>query len=198
MRFLKNKIHLSQQLKSQHERDKILPKDFNTPKKECEIDFSSTQSSEDTPKKHISPNEDVTQILPKTPEKIRCTKNIVKNYGRAIAKFACSEISLPYLIPILNEKGVSYKEAVTFFTKAKNNIQGIDTFRALVLVSEDDDSTEATCKEIFQRIGEIFIKYFSVNWIFHSKILHRMTYLKYRFKMLRRLKNPKLFTYLKS
>jgi hypothetical protein len=135
---------------------------------------------------------------PKTPEKIRCTKNIVKNYGRAIAKFACSEMALVYLMPLLSEYNLEYPEAMAFFVRSKTKIQGIDSFRALILEHPQDNIKEATFKSLFVKIGEIFIKYFSVNWIFHSKILHRSTYLRYRFKMLRRLKSPELFTYLKG
>ncbi len=200
MRFLKNKIYLSQQLKMKNER-----KNSSSSSAATTIGSSTNRYDEETMSNFSSDPRDYegsqyTKCMgsPKTPEKIRCTKNIVKNYGRVIAKFACSEISLPYLIPILNEKGVSYSDSMAFFTKAKTKIQGIDTFRALVLVTEEDNPKEAAFKEVFQRIGEVFIKYFSVNWIFHSKILHRGTYLKYRFKMLRRLQNPELFTYLKG
>lgn len=200
MRFLKNKIYLSQQLRSRSEKER----DFQYNRDSSLLDYSkstlSLQSGESPP-----PSEEYYETVkrknsanPKTPEKIRCTKNIVKNYGRAIAKFACSEMALPYLVPILKGQEIEFSEAMTFFTKAKNKIQGIDTFRELVLIRSNDTPKEIAFKITFQKIGEAFIKYFSVNWIFHSKILHRSTYLKYRFKMLRRLQNPELFTYLKG
>jgi len=175
----------------------ITPNDNKiTPKKDVQaariFRAIHTPEESDTEKLSNSPKS------PKTPEKIRCTKNIVKNYGRAIAKFACSEMALVYLMPILAESNIEYPDAMAFFIKAKTKIQGIDTFRALILEHPQDNIKEAAFKTLFVRMGEIFIKYFSVNWIFHSKILHRSTYLKYRFRMLRRLKNPELFTYLKG
>jgi len=51
-------------------------------------------------------------------------------------------------------------------------------------------------KRLFQVISEIFIKYFSVNWIFDSKVQYKQAHLKFRFKILRRIQNPELFTYL--
>ena len=208
MRFLKNKIYLSQQLRAKQEQEAC---NKNASKLVVHVDESvkQPQQVQVTPKTNVSQQikkpknfdsspKDISSNSPKTPEKIRCTKNIVKNYGRAIAKFACSEMALPYLIPIINERGIEYADALAFFTKAKTQIQGIDTFRALVLVYPHDDAKEEAFKITFQKIGEAFIKYFSVNWIFHSKIVHKSTYLKYRFKMLRRLNNPELFTYLKG
>jgi len=194
MRFLKNKILLSQQIRTRKQSEHST----------SASDLISNHDDHfyDSLKEGVK-SFDTNSYLncpgsPKTPEKIRCTKNIVKNYGRAIAKFACSEMALPYMLPILKEKGVEYSDALSFFSKAKTKIQGIDTFRALVLVLPTDTAKEAALKEAFQAIGEVFIKYFSVNWIFHSKILHRTTYLRYRFKMLRRLQNPIMFTYLKG
>jgi len=133
-----------------------------------------------------------------TPEKIRCAKNIAKNYGRAISNFATSEIAKPYLEPLLRKQSIEMKEFLEFMRVNKRTIKGIDTFRALLLYKETDDKKLIANKKIFQEIGIIFIKYFSVNWIFTSKIVHKLTYLKFRFKVLRRIQNPELFTYIKG
>ena len=132
-----------------------------------------------------------------TPEKIRCAKNIAKNYGRAICNFACTKISKAYLTPILKAHGVSAREFTAHMKKVKPTINGIDTFRMLLVSREEDTLKIIAYKKVFREIGEVFIKYFSVNWIFSSKIIHKLTYLKFRFKILRRLQNPEFFTYLK-
>ncbi len=133
-----------------------------------------------------------------TPEKIRCAKNIVKNYGKAIATFACSNLAEPYLKEHLQEEGISLNDFITYATAAKKSIENIDSFRNVLLIKDEDSDTEVACKKIFQHVGEVFIKSFSANWIYNTKIVHKLTYLKYRFKMLRRLRNPQFFTYLKG
>jgi hypothetical protein len=133
-----------------------------------------------------------------TPEKIRCAKNIAKNYGRAIGNFAVSDIAKPYILPILNQEGSDMKAFSDFVKATKSTIKGIDTFRALLMIHDTEEDNVVRCKKVFRKIGEVFIKYFSVNWIFSSKIIHKLTYLKFRFKILRRIKNPELFTYLKG
>ena len=133
-----------------------------------------------------------------TPMKTRCTKNIVKNYGKAIATFACSELSAPYLKEIFQEIDVPQSEFVDYIKKIKSSIEGIDSFRMALVIKDTDSKIHANCKRVFQKISEVFIKQFSVNWIYSSRIVHKITYLKYRFKMLRRVQNPEMFTYLKG
>ena len=82
--------------------------------------------------------------------------------------------------------------------QAKNKIAGIDSFKSLFVVGENDDSETAIFKQLFGMLGEVFIKYFSVNWIIHGRVTNKLVYLKYRGKMLRRIQNPESFTYIKK
>ena len=133
-----------------------------------------------------------------TPEYYRCTKNIAKNYGKAIASFAGSDLVVPYLQNITISEPCTLSEFIGFVRTNKDVIQGIDSFRAMLLPSDEDDIKQAAFKRIFQKVSEIFIKYFSVNWICHGKMKDKETYLKFRFKILRRIQNPTLFTYVKK
>jgi hypothetical protein len=128
----------------------------------------------------------------------KATKNIVKNYAKAIANFVLSPISLPYLYAILKDKSNSLDEFLDFVKVAKESIQGIDTFRYFLLAQENDSSELRAFKDTFKAISIIFIKYFSVNWIAHSRLKNKLVYLKYRFRILRRITNPDSFTYLKK
>jgi len=128
----------------------------------------------------------------------KATKNIVKNYAKAITNFVLSPISLPYLYPILKDKSNSLDDFLDFVKVAKESIQGIDTFRYFLLVQENDSSEVRAFKDTFKAISIIFIKYFSVNWIAHSRLKNKLVYLKYRFRILRRITNPNSFTYLKK
>jgi len=130
--------------------------------------------------------------------KIPETKNIPINYGKAIASFAISPLAVPYLERFLNEEKLTTKEFVEIIGGSKEGIRGIDSLRAMLLINEEKDSEKIMlCKKAFQWIGEIFIKYFSVNWIIHGRMTHKMTYLKYRHKMLRRIRLPEHFTYVR-
>jgi len=80
----------------------------------------------------------------------------------------------------------------------KDMIGGISSFRLLLVVLEKDTPEEVAFKKIYGALAEAFIKYFSHNWIIHGRMGHKDVYLKYRFKMLRRIRNPESFTYLKG
>jgi hypothetical protein len=133
-----------------------------------------------------------------TSENVKRTKNIVKNYGNAIAAFAISNIALPYLEPMIEQEDLKLNTFQQFVAERKDQITSIDAFRALLQESKDDSDIEIKCKRIFKQIGIVFVKYFAVNWIFSSKIKYRDDHLKYRGRMLRRIMNPHLFTYLKK
>ena len=125
----------------------------------------------------------------------KSTKNIAKNFGKAICNFSLSDLALTYLNPLLEEKEIEYKDFQRFVNKAKEKIKGILSFRSVLMTHEDDSPKAKALKEIFKAIGVVFIKYFSVNWIFHGKILHKKAHLNFRFKMLRRIQSPELFTF---
>jgi hypothetical protein len=126
----------------------------------------------------------------------RPLKNLVKNYGRAICSFINSKISDTYITSAARERGVNVKSFKDFIYNKKDFLDGIDTFRAMLVAGPEDSDLIKLYKKLFQIMAATFIKYFSVNWIFDSKIAHKDVYLKYRFKMLRRIQAPEYFTYL--
>jgi len=132
----------------------------------------------------------------KTNCNLRPTKNVVLNFGKAIASFATSRLAQPYLCTLFEEEGITQEDFTNFIGDAKNKIGGIESFRSLLLILKEDKLKIMACKKVFGMIAEIFIKYFSANWIIHGRVIHKLTYLKYRFKILRRIQNPELFTYI--
>lgn len=133
-----------------------------------------------------------------TPINVRSTKNIVKNYGNAIASFAVSELAVPYLGPLLASEGLDLQGFQQYVYEKKNSLTNISNFRTLLKEYHEDGELENAYKRVFKSIAKIFVKYFSVNWIFSGKITYRDEHLRFRSKMLRRIKNPDLFTYLKG
>jgi hypothetical protein len=126
-------------------------------------------------------------------KEILITKNVVKNYGRAIAAFACSELSLPYLLDIQRIVDYNQSSFMEYASKMKTTIQSIPSFRGSMVVEKNDSKSTAANKLVFQKIAEIFVKYFSVNWIFSSKLLYKLEYLKLRGIILKNIRAPETF-----
>jgi len=120
------------------------------------------------------------------------SSNIFRNFGRAICKFASSSLATPYLSPLLQQEGIELREFLAYIEQTKEQINGLLSFRSVLLPQNDMERAEAYMK-IFMRISTVFVKYFSVNWIFSGKILNKDAHLKFRFKVLRRINSPGFF-----
>lgn len=151
---------------------------------------SSTKKATKEPKKVSKKGSKTSQL--------NSAKNIVKNYGRAICSFALSDIALFYLEPLMKNKNIKLEEFKSYVSTGKERIDGISSFRSLLLVTSEDSVKIQEFKKILRDMSIIFIKDFSTNWIFSSKLLDKMSHLKCRFKMLRRVMQPEHFTYLKT
>lgn len=205
MRILKTKIRLAQEAR---QRKDLSTKDQSLPSPSPLHDSLSTQPASPclTQKSEIaSPvqkppkkNKPKAKEIPKKTSKSPPLKNITVNYGTAMATFASSYHAIPYLKPLLIERGITMTDFNMFVTDAREAIRSIQTFRSLLIIDGKDNETTVACKEVFQRICVVFIKFFSVNWIMHSRLRHKMDYLKFRFKMMRRIQRPELFTCIKS
>jgi hypothetical protein len=131
------------------------------------------------------------------PQPSKAIKNVVKNFGRAICTFAASSAAKPYILDLLaKEEEIELRDFVEYVQKIKRRIDGLFHFRSLLLPAKNEGPKTTAYKRVFKEISTIFIKYFSVNWIFHSKVQYKQAHLKFRYKMLRRIQNPELFTYL--
>ena len=122
-------------------------------------------------------------------------KNLTKNYGKAICNFILSEAGSCYLEEILAELNISKPEFLHYIKEKKKDLNGINEFRALLVTEPSDTEQSHRFKAAFQRLGVIFIKYFSVNWIYSSKMLYKLDYVKCRNKLLRRIQNPQSFSF---
>jgi len=205
MRFLKNKILKANEALQKKTLNSLSPNlsnlslsqsQISTPSSEEYSSSSSNSSPTCKPKSHKSFEAEMTTKKKRT-RKPSSTKNLVINYGKAIASFAVSHLAVSYLEPILKREALTLQEFINFISQSKKTIGGIKSFRYLILTTEEDDERAAACKKVFREISMVFIKFFSVNWIMHGKVTHKDTYLKYRFKMLRRIQDPENFTYVK-
>jgi len=200
MRFLKKKI----QLKQEYLNEKALPSKINV---KTEFSVAETAETAETAEPY-SPTDVQEFVLPmrKPRQKPSCpegnSKNIVKNYGKALCAFASSAIAVPYLENIIakNNFACNVKPGgfMSFIKSKKETINSIESLRKLLVVYEGDTNQITAYKKVFQEISVVFLKYFAVNWIFGGKLMHKNAHLQFRFKMLRRIQDPEHFTYLKT
>ncbi len=67
-------------------------------------------------------------------------KNVSKNYGRAICKFILTQdISGTYLKHTLEIYNIENMEFLNYIREKKANLNGINEFRAMLLVTAKDD-----------------------------------------------------------
>ena len=199
MRFLKKKIALKQEKIE----DVVEPKDSNDNilvKKEEIVEPSTYAGTSDDPLM----KEDVLPL--RGPRKNRTlptadSKNIVKNYGKALCAFASSKLAIPYIENVVSKKGydgININKFMNEIKSKKETTNSMESLRRLLMEEDDDTEEEKKYKNLFKEVSIIFMKYFSVNWIYSGKLVHKNAHLKFRFKMLRRVKNPEHFTYLKT
>jgi len=123
------------------------------------------------------------------------SKHVLKNYANAISTFAISPIAIPHLQPIFQREGIMNIELFTnFVMRHKEYLNNITRVRGMMMGEDEDSAEELALKNCFRSISEVFVKYFAVNWIYESKLQDKRKYLEYRFRLLRRIKNPYLFT----
>jgi len=197
MSFLKKKIQLKHA--------KTLSTKVN---KDSDINVKIEPSIADTTDSESASSPNVQEfLLPmrKPRQKPACpegnSKNIVKNYGKALCSFASSNIAVIYVEGIVSKKGYKSVKTCNFMSYIKGkkeSINSIESLRKLLIAEENDAEEIKAYKDIFKEVSVTFLKYFAVNWIYGGKLMHKNAHLKYRFKMLRRVQNPEFFTYLKT
>jgi len=183
MKLLKRKIELAKQKQLSKLQGTSFPVIIRKPIKKIS---SSSKSSGDKVQN--------SQENPIPTEKLLAIKNIAKNYGRAICNLILSPAGETYLLPLIQRYSLDVTAFRKYIKEKRDSLNGIMELRSLILKEKKDSAKLLAYKLVFQRMAEVFIKFFSVNWIFSGKLTYKMDYLKYRFKLLRRVRNPEYFT----
>ena len=126
---------------------------------------------------------------------------IVRNYAKVLCTFACSGMSLPYLKKIVDnnyKNTVEIEDFQDYIRNKKEQATSILSLRSLLLIDVNDEEVQKLYKKVFADISVIFLKFYAVNWIFNGKVKHKIEHLKCRHKMIRRVRNPELFTFLRG
>ncbi len=130
--------------------------------------------------------------------RVLSSDNIIKNYGREMTSFALSTMAETYLKEVTGKYGVKMSKFLRFVRAKENSANCIRKLREMPPIQSDMNRPDFRLRQVFQEISIIFLKFFCVNWLYNSKIDGKIIHLHYRFKILRRVKDPDNFTYLKE
>lgn len=130
------------------------------------------------------------------------TKNIPKNYCKAIITFACKNQAL--CLEILKDqlKVVKFIEKITQYKKQLLNIRIFSE-----LLQNSNDAEEEEFRKTFRILryhfvietnSRIFIKKHAINYIFNSKIVQHNWHLRYRNQIYKGVKSPNNFSHIKN
>ena len=123
------------------------------------------------------------------PEKYLSSTLIMKDYSRALIEFSLSSIALPYLSFIALKHSLLLQQFYLFVSEDAEKIGSFQSLRQKLLIFATDADDVAKCKRVFREVCEAFLKYFSVDWIFNSGMHGKMIYLRWRFKLLKRIQS---------
>ena len=110
---------------------------------------------------------------------------IMKAFSNTIIIFALSPLASPYLNCQVWERGL---EPEIFKRVLEERRRQNRSLRRLLIIHRDDSVEERAFKGIFKEMCIIFLREFCVDWILQSKFPNKMVYLRYRTKLLRRLR----------
>ena len=142
-------------------------------------------------------------ILKKGPRALSAYQGtkIVRNYAQVLCSFGSSIMAKSFLKKLIEQKynGLVEIEAFQLYIRRKKeSTQSMASLRDLLTVKQDETELEISYKRLFSDISVVFLKFFAVNWIFSGKVKHKLDHLKCRHKMIRRVRNPEYFTFLKG
>eukprot|EP00331_Platyophrya_macrostoma_P007622 CAMPEP_0176428556 /NCGR_PEP_ID=MMETSP0127-20121128/13216_1 /TAXON_ID=938130 /ORGANISM="Platyophrya macrostoma, Strain WH" /LENGTH=345 /DNA_ID=CAMNT_0017810253 /DNA_START=87 /DNA_END=1121 /DNA_ORIENTATION=+ len=98
-------------------------------------------------------------------EAMKESKNVVKNYGKAMAAFSLSELAIPYLSRSLERNGVTLEAYKGFMINKKETIDSVGSLRDAILPNPGFDSPlDFKLKSVFRDLCEVFVRDYSLNW----------------------------------
>ncbi|CAD8071643.1 unnamed protein product [Paramecium sonneborni] len=186
-------IHfLKEQLKFFKE-DSVLSEEINH-SEESSIELKRKNKNKITSKrrkKHTSDSSESFRITKKKKiSKVNDTKNITKNYSKAIISYISNN---PLIVQKVMQKN-RYDDLVNFLKNKKNSMTNIKQLRDLWVNS----GKNAEYNRVFRIISQLFLKTQAVSYVYNSRISNTQWHLKYRFNLLRALKEPENFKFIKD
>jgi len=186
MRFLKNKIRLSQEALQRKQ-----PKTIIRPLKAIEAPKEEDLSAESRAQRSCASYPEHLWASTFT----RPDKNIIINYSKAIFSFATSDLAKQYIDRSFQNESLNIGLFKEFVAELKPRVTGFKNFEAVFQVDENDSEKVALYRRVLKMLGVVFMKYFSVSWIINGKITHKLVYLKNRYSIMRRITKEPIFLF---
>ncbi|CAD8147833.1 unnamed protein product [Paramecium octaurelia] len=141
--------------------------------------------------KHTSDSSESFRISrKKKTSKVNDTKNITKNYSKAIISYIFNN---PELVQKIMSKH-RYDDFINFLKNKKNQMTNIKQLRDLWV----DGGKNSEFNRVFRIISQQFLKSQAVSYVYNSRISNTQWHLKYRFNLLRALREPENFKFIKD
>lgn len=132
-------------------------------------------------RKDVSPDREIVSIQSKMKND---TKNIPKNYGKAILTHI--QKSTHRTKKIVSHFGISYPEFMSQVRKNKSRINSIADLRKLWGEKDPQNSL----KKCFRVLSHEFMRKHCLMYIFNSRVKNFGTHIKYRHKIMEGVENP--------
>ncbi|CAK74652.1 unnamed protein product (macronuclear) [Paramecium tetraurelia] len=139
---------------------------------------------------HVDSSESFKIIRKKKEKKINDTKNITKNFSKAIISYIMNNPDL--LKSFFSNK--QYDDFLNLLKNKKNQMTNIKQLRDLWV----DGGKFSEFNKVFRIISQYFLKNQSVAYVYNSRISNTIWHLKYRQNLLRALKEPENFRFIKD
>ncbi len=162
MRFLKNKILLAEEARQRREQKsqssspsdrslslKISPETTNFDHETSLSHNNTTRRMKPSSPIHMTNNLNLTFTKP--------TKNIIINYGKALASFAASDLADPYIKQLFGDEKVDVEKFKRYANEAKAKVAGYESFESLLAATSTDGPEMVLFKKMLRKLGEVFI-----------------------------------------
>lgn len=121
------------------------------------------------------------------------TKNIPKNYGKAILTFIQKSSKTKSFI---NQSGlgVTFSEFMMQVRRIKKKVNSIESLRKMW----GSDNLDHKIKKCIRILSYKFMRKHCLQYIFHSKVKNYGVHIKYRQKLIEGIENPAAFNHIKD
>lgn len=119
------------------------------------------------------------------------TKNIPKNYGKAILTFIQKSAKSRKLTA---QMGLNFSDFMMQVRRIKKKVNSIEGLRKMW----GSDSLTNQVKKCIRILSYEFMRKHCLRYIFHSKVRNYGTHIKYRQKLIEGIENPSSFTHIKD
>ena len=126
----------------------------------------------------------------------RLTRKIVKNFGKAIAAFACSVNAKPLIMQFVHNDVKKYSRFLQFVYEIKDTIEGNRRLKLLLQHQPEDNLQTRINKDIFKYSARIFMQGHVYKWLWNSHVENKDLHAKLIGKVRIRIENPDLLDHL--